>query len=359
MKNFVTLTLTVVFCTVLTSFKLIGQCASTDPTVRGIVPNYFSGNNMQGAGCNRINLPGSRVTALNGALTITIVNTDCGQVISWFTSGGLVIDAFIVKGGNDHNVYSYAGTGYNSDGNLHSPVTSSGKYANVGHYDFCYHYELTVSKTATGTYTRQYDWDINKECLGGSSINLAVGATANYPFKWTATNTGYTDSDIKVVGTITIENNTPFSTTVTSIAGALSDGTGASVSGCPTPFALAAGASKDCSYEASPDGLAAGVNTVTVSTNSSVVLGDEAITNYTFGSPTTEIDKCITVTDNCQAGSTTVCVSQSPFSKSYNCQIGPYLRSASETYTNKVSFTANTTGASGSAFCDVAVTTPK
>ncbi|HPH21573.1 MAG TPA: hypothetical protein PLE32_22440, partial [Haliscomenobacter sp.] len=65
------------------------------------------------------------------------------------------------------------------------------------------------------------------------------------------------------------------------------------------------------------------------------------------------------VTDNCQAGSTTVCVSQSPFSKSYNCQIGPYLRSASETYTNKVSFTANTTGASGSAFCDVAVTTPK
>ena len=42
MKNFVTLTLTVVFCTVLTSFNLIGQCASTDPTVRGIVPNYFS-----------------------------------------------------------------------------------------------------------------------------------------------------------------------------------------------------------------------------------------------------------------------------------------------------------------------------
>lgn len=359
MKHLLTFTLTMLFCAVFFSTGLLGQCEDDDPTSNGVVPTTVAGNNMQGAGCGRVNSPGSNVTLLNGALTITLVNTDCGEVLSWSASGGLVIDAIIVKGGDAYNVYDYAGTGYDSDGNLHSPVNTSGKYADVSHFDYCYHYELTVSKTATGTYTRSYDWDISKECLGGSSINLAVGATANYPFKWTATNTGYSDSDIKVVGTITIENNTPFSTTVTSIADVLSDGTGASVSGCPTPFVLAAGASKDCSYEASPDDVSAGVNTVTVTTNSSVVLGDEATANYAFGSPTTEIDKCITVTDNCQAGSTTVCVSQSPYSKSYNCTIGPYLCSADETYTNSVSFSANTTGARGSASCDVAVTTPR
>lgn len=361
MKNFVTLTLTVLLCTVLTSIDLIGQCANNDPTDRGIVPTTVLGTNNP-TGCKRFDPPVGGNLALDSygnTINIVISNSACGEVLSWSVPDNIVVDQIIAKGGNGYNVYDYAGTGYTSDGNLHCPLNASGGYADFSHYDVCFHYKLDVSKSATTSYTRQYDWDISKACLGASSLNLAVGATTLYPFSWTATNTGYSDSQIKVTGTISIANNTPFSTTVTSVVDLLSDGTGALVSGCPTPFTLAPGESKDCSYEASPGDLDAGVNTVTVSTNSTNVSGDDATADYAFGSPTTEIDKCITVTDNCQAGSTTVCVSQSPYTKSYSCTIGPYLCSANETYTNSVSFSANTTGARGSASCDVNVTTPK
>ena len=363
MKNFVTLTLTVLFCTVLASFSLMGQCINNDPTDKGIVPTTVLGDNTPRDACLKFDPPVDGVLNLDSygnKITISKSTGSCGEVLSWSVPDNIVVDAIYAKGSNGYNIYDYSGTGYTSDGGLHCPVNASGGYAEFSHYNICFHYKLDVSKSATTSYTRQYDWDITKECLGASSINLAVGATTSYPFKWTATNTGYADSQIKVTGTISIANNTPFSATITSVVDELSDGTGASVSGCPTPFTLAPGTSKDCSYEASPGDLDAGVNTVTVSTNNANnVSGDDATANYAFGSPTTEIDKCITVTDNCQAGSNTVCVSQSPYSKSYNCTIGPYLCSASETYTNSVSFRANTTGTFGSASCDVAVTTPK
>lgn len=362
MKNFVTLTLSLLFCTVLTSFNLMGQCINNDPTSKGIVPTTVLGTNNPNIGCKRFDPPVEGNLALDNygnTINIVISNSACGEVLSWSVADNIVVDQIIAKGGNGYNIYDYSGTGYTSDGNLHCPVNASGGFAGFSHYDICFHYKLDVSKSATTSYTRQYDWDITKECLGASSIELPVGGTTSYPFKWTATNTGHSDSNIKVTGTISITNNTPFNATVTSILDQLSDGTVAVVS-CPASFTLAPGESKDCYYEARPDDLDAGVNTVTVSTNNANnVSGDDATANYTFGSPTTEIDKCITVTDNCQSGSTTVCISQSPYTKSYNCTIGPYLCSASETYTNSVSFRANTTGIFGSASCDVAVTTPK
>lgn len=334
---------------------------NNDPSDRGIVPTTVDGNTPKDA-CLKFDPPvaGSLdLDSYGNKITIVKSTGSCGEVLSWSVPDNIVVDAIYAKGGvGGYNIYDYSGTGYTSDGGLHCPVNPSGFYADFSHYNICFHYKLDVSKSATTSYTRQYDWDISKACLGASSINLAVGATTSYPFSWTATNTGYTDSQIKVTGTISIANNTPFSVTVTSVADVLSDGTGASVTGCPTPFTLAPGASKNCDYEANPGDLDAGVNTVTVTTNSSNVSGDEATANYAFGSPTTEIDKCITVTDNCQSGTTTVCVSQSPYTKSYNCTIGPYLCSTDATYTNTVSFTAGS-GASGSAECSVAVTTPR
>src|SRR5215213_8682678 len=89
--------------------------------------------------------------------TVTIVSD--GTYFDWTSTLG--IDAVIVKGGSNSNVYVYNPESF-GDTDLHSPDTSSGNLADISHIEFCYDYELTVSKTANTTFTRTWNWDIDK-----------------------------------------------------------------------------------------------------------------------------------------------------------------------------------------------------
>ncbi len=76
-----------------------------------------------------------------GTVTVTITNTECGQVFSWSVTTGIIMNQIVVKGGNDANVYDYSSNDLTEDSYLHSPVNASGNYAGISHIDFCFDYE--------------------------------------------------------------------------------------------------------------------------------------------------------------------------------------------------------------------------
>jgi hypothetical protein len=356
MKKIVTLALTTLLCLAMSTAGLYAQCSSADPTDNLIVPSTTSGNNPRV--CLRFDPPASGNLALDGVgntINIQIYDTDCGEAFSWSVPDNIVVESIIAKGGNAYNSYSYLGSDLTADGNLHSPINASGGYAGLSHIDVCFHYKITVSKTAITSFTRKYEWDISKSCLDGDALTLSDGQVFSYDFSWTATNTGFEDSNFKVSGAIAIKNMTPYSLTV-NVSDILEDGTVANVT-CPTT-SLAPGAGVVCTYTASPGTGDDGTNTVEVSTNNQNVESNTATADYAFVSPTTEVDKCISVSDNCARGTTSVCVSESPKTVNYSCPVGPYACGTTNTYTNTASFSAPS-GAAGSAKCSVEVTVPE
>jgi hypothetical protein len=132
---------------ILTTFfyqgNLIAQCFTNSPSSPvGIVPKFIDGNPKICEGGKRFDPPSSGTFNLDGGgtVTIAIMNTNCGQVFSWTVSSNVIIDHIIVKGGPNANDYDYTSKNPRplTDGNLHAPVNSSGKYAGLSHIDFCY-----------------------------------------------------------------------------------------------------------------------------------------------------------------------------------------------------------------------------
>ncbi len=352
----------------------IAACATNDPSSPvGITPTLVEGNTPDETATNvKFDPPTPGTYPLGtGSVTFSISDGPCGEIMTWTVSDNIVIEHVYAKGGPEYNDYDYTGTTPRpgTDGNLHCPLAgNSGMYADFSHINFVFHYRLTASKTATASYTRDYNWIIDKQCNGPASLMLSEGQSYNYPFSWKADATS-TDSDWKVVGTITIYNNTPFSASILSVQDVLSGGIAAEVDcGFDNPFVppyiLGAGATLTCTYSADLDGPANGTNTVTVTTPvNATVEGDIATADYTFGSPTQLEDECITVSDDCKEP-TTVCVNNgaptsfSFSSGTYNCQIGPYNECGEYTYINTASFLSNDNGETGSSSCTVSVNIP-
>ncbi len=347
---------------------LTAQCTTVDPTLPlGVVPSTepFPGGPPECNGGFRINSPAAGLTNvdfdLDGVtdMTIEITEGPCGEILTWTTAPHIVLDQLIAKGGTDQNVYDYTGLNPrpSTDGNLHSPVVSSGFYADFSHVDFCYHYRLNVSKTAKTQFTRTYMWNIDKTCDGPASLTLTPGQVYNYPFTWVASVSGYADSDWKVTGTITIKNNSPHSATITSVSDVLSGGQAVTLD-CGTlfPYVLVSGATLNCTYTANLPAGVNGANTVTVVTSTPLVEGNTATVPFVFGDPTTWVDDCITVSDDCQSPSE-VCVASAPITIKYTCPIS-YDVCGNYTYTNTASFVTSNTATTGSDNCSVAVVIP-
>jgi len=232
----------------------------------------------------------------DGSNSVTIYGSD-GKTFNW--SSTLGIDAVVVKAGNGGNVYTYSPESM-GDTNLHSPYSGTGEGApgtirDVSHVTFCYDYEVDVSKTANTSYTRTYEWDITKG--PDSEYWMFAGGSTTHGYTVELDQTGFTDSDWAVEGTITIENNTPFAATLTGVVDSISDFGPVSVAcGVSFPYELAAGGTLACSYgTALPDG-ASRTNTATVTT-AGIVGGNDFTADVIFGTPTNEVDKEVNVSD--------------------------------------------------------------
>jgi hypothetical protein len=131
----------------------------------------------------------------------------------------------------------------------------------------CQGADLTVSKTATGSFTRDYQWSVVKKQTTSSTPINSSASSVSVAYKVTASWTGPYDSGWKVVGSITVHNpNNWESVTLTGVTDAITGGGTCVVSG-NTGQTIAAssdstGLTYTCTYASAPS-PAAVTNTAT------------------------------------------------------------------------------------------------
>lgn len=255
-----------------------------------------------------------------------------GDGTEWDWTSTFPINGVYSKGGekNGGQLYDYGAEGSLGDSGHFSGFNSSDPPVaqGISHIDFCFNAGgLTVSKTAITSFTRDFDWSIDKtaapadsyqwDIRGEGNLTVNSGNSAMVDYTVAVAQTGSTDSDWAVDGVITITNNTGISATITSITDQMSDGTAGVVS-CPLslPTTLAAGGSIVCSYSAmlpNANGLVNmataetdPANSVTVSQSngdvwklygSGYVKSGSGLAPVIFGAPTLVLDATVSVSD--------------------------------------------------------------
>jgi len=199
------------------------------------------------------------------SFTITVTENASQDGVDWTSQ--FPIDAVIVKGGPNANVYLYAPPS-NGDRDLVTPTNENNDTPyGLSHVDFCFgndpNADVTVEKTAQASYTERHSWSISKSA-SPRGIDMFTGDSADATYTVGVIETVSEDSFL-VTGSITITNNGFLNATISSVSDLLSDATAGTVT-CPsaTPFVLAPFSSVTCTYTASPSGRTATLNTATV-----------------------------------------------------------------------------------------------
>ena len=218
--------------------------------------------------------------------------------MDWTSNIG--IDAVLMKGGPNAMVYEYDPESFGDTG-LETPFNDgSGGLYGISHVNFCYDYELTVSKTADTSFTRTWDWDITKS-VDPDLHQISSGETGTSTYDVTAVNLGSTDSDFAASGTITVSNNTPLLANLKSVSDTLSNGTSVAVE-CDSqlPTTMGPGDVVTCTYEIGLDDGTNLVNTATADVlENSPVNGNTATADVDFGSATiTGVNEAVNIEDN-------------------------------------------------------------
>jgi hypothetical protein len=298
--------------------------------------------------------PSGSYTFPDGIHTLTIISD--GTYFDWSSTLGL--DAVIVKGGPNANVYAYDPPAEAfSDTGLNAPINPNNNqpYA-VSHIEVCYDYEVDVSKTAETSFTRTWSWTIDK-WADQTELTLSLGQQflVNYAVTVDAT---YEDDEFAVSGSISVFNPAPMDATITGVSDVVSPDIGASVDcGTPFPYTLGSGETLVCTYSTDlPDGSAR-TNTATVTTSGDVG-GGEGTADVIFGDPTEEIDECVDVSDDKYGNLGIVCADSVPKTFNYGMYVGPYDVCGRHEFTNIASFVTNDTGTTDSETWTVTVDVP-
>ena len=291
---------------------------------------------------------------LGGVQTATVVINPTNQYVDWTATIG--IDAVIVKGGPMANVYVYDPEASGGTG-LSPPINANnGTPYGISHIDFCFDYEVAVGKTAQTSFTRTYQWAIDKTAPQGA-LTLAVGEVYTMPYTVVVTRTGFVDSDWAASGAVTIHNPAPFVAEIDAITDVLDGATPVALDcGVTLPYDLGELGTLTCTYALALPDASQHLNEVTVET-CGVVGGGTAQALIDFGGAAiTERDACVDVADDRAGSLGTACDTTS---YEYSLQIGPYAAcGTTDTVVNTASFAACDTGASGSDAWTVAVTVP-
>ena len=237
-------------------------------------------------------------TKTDGALSVVITTHTTAAGPTFDFTSNLPIAVAFVKGGTVSNRYDYSPSVKADDG-LHSPVNpSNGTYFGLSHLIFCYQPTLEISKTASASYTRTFEWDIDKS-VTPNEWNLFTGDSGTSGYTVDVTRTGFTDSNWAVSGTITITNPMNVPATIELVADEVSD-VGGDIPmdvDCPVtlPHVLAPDACLACTYNGSlPDGTDR-INAAIIKAEG--VPGGLATAPVDFGDPTTVVNGTVNVND--------------------------------------------------------------
>ncbi|HEX5716629.1 MAG TPA: hypothetical protein VF179_10750 [Thermoanaerobaculia bacterium] len=240
----------------------------------------------------KVDPPNAGTYSIDGINTVT-VTTD-GVFFDWSSTLGM--DAVISKGGPNANVYVY-NPERTSDTGLHSPINpNNGNPFGLSHIEFCFDYEVSVSKTAQTSFTRTWQWSIDKS-VNPANWQLFTGDSGTSQYTVAVQRTGFTDSGWAVSGTIQIHNPAPMTATISSVTDIVSAGIPAAVNcGVSFPYALGSNQTLQCIYQTALPNGASRTNTATAATTGTVG-GGSGSAAVAFGNPTTQVNATIHVSD--------------------------------------------------------------
>jgi hypothetical protein len=177
--------------------------------------------------------------------------------------------------------------------------------------------DLTVTKTATPSFTRTYNWTLTKSLVSptGNPVEES-GSSVTITYSVVASETGFVDSAWSVAGSITVSNPNAFDVTGVTVADAVNDGGNCSVTDVKTGLNETVPANGTlivpytCSYGSAPAPPNTGdLNTATASWTGFGTPHSSAqgTASYAFTTPTTSVNKSVTITDcfnGCNGGTT-------------------------------------------------------
>ena len=179
-----------------------------------------------------------------------------------------------------------------------SSTTGSSKTVTV---KLCVGKDLTVSKSATATFTRTYAWDITKSV--DNTYIAQAGDTATFNYTVVAKQTAVVDSGWLVTGTITVTNPNDWEAITVNVTDSINNGGTCTVTGgasLSVPASASATATYSCGYSSAPSSLAF-TNTATATWNAAASATPTGTANGTFAgafaTPTTTVNPTINVTD--------------------------------------------------------------
>ena len=231
-------------------------------------------------------------------------------------------------------------------------------------------YELEVSKDASTSFDRTYNWSIDKYA-DQSELTLSVGQQFLVNYTVIVDVTGYTDSNWAVSGNIQVNNPAPIEATLNSVEDVISGVGAVSVDcGVSFPYSLAAGGTLNCTYSSSLPDASDRTNTATATLQNydydkDGIGTENGTTDFSgsadvlfSGATIAEYDTCVDVTDTIYGNLGTVCLNDAPKTFEYSHWVGPYGTCGDYTVDNIASFVTNDTGAEGSDDWTVDVNVP-
>lgn len=159
---------------------------------------------------------------------------------------------------------------------------------------------LNVSKTASTSYTRDWNWSLTKTANPNTTITIEHGSLTNIAYAVVARPTAV-DSAWTVAGTVKVHNPAPITATVSSLVDVLSDSTPVALQcGGSAPYSIAGGGDLICTYSIARTSAASGSNsaTATLANNNGLTTTFDGSASYSFGAPSTVLHALVTVTDN-------------------------------------------------------------
>ncbi len=221
----------------------------------------------------------------------------------------------------------------------------------------------TVSKDASGSYDKTFTWTIAKSV--DKTVVKQIGGSATFNYTVSVSHDSGTDSNVKVTGTITVTNPNSAAVNIDSVTDMLSDSTVCTVTGGGAQ-SLASGNTSfayTCSLGSVPTSAVTNKATVTWSTQdlsdgSHLAGGSADFTTGAISFAENDIDECVNVTDSYAGSLGSACVGgANPTTFTYSRTI-PVPQFDCLSYDNTATFTANDSGATGSASQTVKVCGP-
>jgi hypothetical protein len=171
-----------------------------------------------------------------------------------------------------------------------------------------YHAQLLVSKTASTTFTRDFDWTIQKS-VDQNNLVLSPGQQQDVHYTVVVTKDAGTDSGWSVSGNIEVENTDPLHAANGVVVTDTLSGYGSVSVICPSTT-IAAGDTMTCTYGpvAVPDGTSR-TNTAMATTTTLGIDGGSGQAAVTFGAPTTVLDNCVNISDTFAGSLGNICAS--------------------------------------------------